>query len=212
MPECLIRRGPAPRRSPPRLSRFGVVHGAGVLVFCLTGCWIVLLAGCRIAAGEAPAGAAPFPGSGSSLAEVGQRVLEALAAGDNASLAALRLSRDEYVDDVWPELPASDPDLNVPIEYVWADIEARDRSALARLAPQFDGLAAELVDVACTGEVKEFETFRVHTDCWVTIAVAPGHRRIQLFKDVLERGAGYKLFRYYDDMLRPVEKDRADGD
>ena len=132
-------------------------------------------------------------------------MLEGLAAGDRASLAALRLSRDEYVDVVWPELPASDPDLNVPIEYVWADIEARDRRALIRLAPQFEGLAAELEDVACTGEVEELETFRVHTDCWVILRTPSGKHRIQLFKDVVERGAGYKLFRYYDDVLRPVE-------
>ena len=209
MPECLIRRGPAPRRSPPRLSRFGVLQRAGVLVFCLTGCWIALLSGCRIPVGGAPAGAAPFPGSGSSLAEVGQRVLEALAAGDNASLAALRLSRDEYVDVVWPELPASDPDLNVPLEYVWADIEARDRRALIRLAPQFEALAAELEEVTCAGEVEEFETFRVHTDCWVVLRTPSGRHRIQLFKDLVERGAGYKLFRYYDDVLRPVETDPA---
>ena len=168
-----------------------------------------MLSGCRIPVGGAPAGAAPFPGSGSSLAEVGQRVLEALAAGDNASLAALRLSRDEYVDVVWPELPASDPDLNVPLEYVWADIEARDRRALIRLAPQFEALAAELEEVTCAGEVEEFETFRVHTDCWVVLRTPSGRHRIQLFKDLVERGAGYKLFRYYDDVLRPVETDPA---
>lgn len=206
MPECLGRRGPPPGRSPPRLPRFGVLRRAGVHALLLAGCWTVLLAGCRI-----PVGTAPFPGSGSSLPEVGQRVLEGLAAGDHASLAALRLSRGEYVDVVWPELPASHPDLNVPVEYVWADIEARDRSALIRLAPQFEGLAAELEDVACTGKVEEFETFRVHTDCWVTIATPSGDRRIQLFKDVVERGAGYKLFRYYDDVLRSVETDPAGG-
>lgn len=211
MAERLSRRGPPPGLSAPLLSRFGILRRAGSLVFVLAGCWIVLLVGGRIPNGGDPAGAAPFPGSGSSLPEVGQRVLEGLAAGDHALLAALRLSRDEYMDVVWPELPASDPELNVPIEYVWADIEARNRSALVRLAPQFEGLAAELEDVACIGEVEEFKTFRVHTDCWVTIATPSGHRRVQLFKDVLERGAGFKLFRYYDDVLRPVETEPASG-
>ena len=211
MPECLGRRGPPPGRSPPRLPRFGVLRRAGVHVLFLAGCWTVLLAGCRIPDGGDSDGIAPFSGSGSSLPEVGQRVLEGLAAGDHASLAALRLSREEYVGVVWPELPVSDPALNVPVEYVWADIEARDRSALARLAPQFEGLAAELEDVACTGEVEEFETFRVHTDCRVVLRTPSGNHRIQLFKDVVERGAGYKLFRYYDGVLRPVETDPAGG-
>ena len=209
MLDCPKWRGPPSRRSPPRLSRFGILRGAGARLFVLAGCWIVSLAGCRVPDRGESAGIAPFPGSGSSLPEVGQRVLEGLAAGDHASLAALRLSRDEYVEVVWPELPASDPDLNVPIEYVWADIEARNRSALIRLAPQFEGLAAELGEVVCTGGVREFETFRVHTDCWVVLRTPSGEHRIQLFKDVVERGAGYKLFRYYDDVLRPVETDPA---
>ena len=204
MTACLSRSGLPSGRSLLRLSRVGVLYGAGAHIFFLAGCWIVFLAGCRISDGRGSVGIAPFPGSGSSLPEVGQRVLEGLAAGDHASLAALRLSRDEYVDVVWPELPASHPDLNVPIEYVWADIEARDRSAMIRLAPQFEGLAAELVDVACVGGVEEFETFRVHTDCRVILRTPSGKHRIQLFKDVVERGAGYKLFRYYDDVLRPV--------
>ena len=116
-------------------------------------------------------------------------------------------SREEYTEVVWPELPASNPSLNVPIEYVWADIETRDRSALIRLAPLFEGLAAELEDVACLGDVQTFDTFRVHTDCWVTLWTPSGKQRIQLFKNVVERGAGYKLFRYYDDVLRAVEAD-----
>ena len=205
VPDCPKRRGPPSRRSPPRLSRFSVLRGAGVDLFLLAGYWMVVLAGCRVPDGGNSTVIAPFPGSGSSLPDVGRRVLEGLAAGDHASLSALRLSRDEYVEVVWPELPASDPDLNVPIEYVWADIEARDRRALIRLAPQFEGLAAELEEVTCAGEVEEFETFRVHTDCWVVLRTPPGKHRIQLFKEVVERGAGYKLFRYYDDVLRPME-------
>ncbi len=211
MPGSVNRRGP-PRRPPPArsLSRASVRHACHVGL--LVGCGIAVLSGCRILAGEDADGITPFRGSGRSLHDVGARALEGLVSGDRASLAALRLSREEYTEVVWPELPVSDPELNVPIEYVWADIESRDRRAVNRLSPQFEGLAAEVVDVECVGGVQEFATFRVHTDCWVTIAAAPGHRRIQLFKDVLERGAGYKLFRYYDDMLRPVEKDRADGD
>ena len=140
-----------------------------------------------------------------SLTDVGERVVEGLIGGEPAALGELRLSRQQYVEVVWPELPASNPDLNVPVEYVWADIEARNRSGLIRLEPQFEGPAAEFKGVNCRGEVQEFGTFRVHTDCWVTLRTPSGERRIQLFKDVLERGAGYKLFRYYDDVLRAVE-------
>ena len=211
MLNCLNWRGPPNRPPPARCGGLEWIRGAWGFV-ALVGFGTVFTAGCeRLGNGESD-GITPFPGSGSSLTDVGQRVLEGLAAGGHASLAALRLSRKEYVEVVWPELPASNPDLHVPIEYVWADIETRDRSALIRLAPQFEGLSAELEEVACADEVQEFKTFRVHTDCWVFLRTPSGKHRIQLFKDVVERGAGYKLFRYYDDVLHPVEMDPAGGD
>ena len=80
VPDCPKRRGPPPRAVPSAtLSRFSVLRGAGVHLFFLAGCWIVVLAGCRVPEGGDSAGIAPFPGSGSSLPEVGRRVLEGLA-------------------------------------------------------------------------------------------------------------------------------------
>ncbi len=175
------------------------------LALPLVGCCILALGGCRTLESEEVSEIGPFPGSANSLTDVGERVVVGLIGGEPGALGELRLSRQEYVEVVWPELPASNPDLNVPVEYVRADIEARNRSALIRLEPQFKELAAELEDVVCHGEVQEFGTFRVHTDCWVTLRTPSGERCIQLFKDVLERGAGYKLFRYYDGVLRAVE-------
>lgn len=200
MRSCPDRRPPSGPSSPA-----GSVGRRRLAVPILAGCTLLAIAGCAAPGNGQGSGIASFPGSGSSLTDIGERVVEGLTGGNLSALAALRLSKSEYVEVVWPELPASDPDLRVPLEYVWADIEARNRRALTRLAPQFEGLPAELRDVACRGGTEEFRTFRVHTDCWVTLRTAAGDQRIQPFKDVLERGAGYKIFRYYDSTLRAAE-------
>jgi hypothetical protein len=146
-----------------------------------------------------------FAGSASALLEVGEGAVAALTRDDEPALEALRLSAHEHNDVVWPELPASDPALNVPLDWVWGDIETRNRAALGLLRPLFRGHVVEVLGVECMGATQEFETFRVHTDCWVTLRDPEwGDARIQLFRDVLERGGGFKIFRYYDSQPEPA--------
>ena len=82
MPCWLNRRGPSPRRSPPTLSRGGTSIGSRWLVPLLVGCGIPVLAGCQVLATEETTGITPFRGSGSSLTDVGERVIEGLVRGD----------------------------------------------------------------------------------------------------------------------------------
>jgi hypothetical protein len=136
--------------------------------------------------------------------DLGARAVEALTAGDDPAIETLRLSRHEHNEVVWPELPASDPSLNVPIDWVWGDIQNRNREALGLLRPLFANRTVEVRGVECVGETQEFSTVRVHTDCWVHLREPEwGDTRIQLFKDVLERGGGFKMFRYYESRPEP---------
>jgi hypothetical protein len=140
-----------------------------------------------------------LPGSASSLDDLGQKVVSGFVSRDDSALAALRLTMLEYTESIWPELPASEASLNVPLEYVWNDIEARNRRALNRMGVWLAGRSIEALGVECRGEVLELSTFRIHTDCWVAVR---SPRRVladvQLFKDVVERSGGYKVFRYYE--------------
>ncbi len=51
----------------------------------------------------------------------------------------------------------------------------------------------------CVGQTETFETFSVHTDCYMHFRSRGREYRLQLFKDVLERNSGYKIFRYHDE-------------
>lgn len=149
-------------------------------------------------------GRARFPGSADTVDEVGVLVLEALVAADTQALAAVRLGEHEHNRIVWPELPASRPEVNFPLDYAWANIEMRNASSLARILPLFEALRPSFQRVECRGPTEEFRTFEVLTDCWVIFADAESGDilEMQIFKDVLMRGGGYKVFRYYDEQPR----------
>lgn len=140
-----------------------------------------------------------------SLEALGRHVLEALARGDTAALRRVRLTEREHNEVVWPELPASGPEINFPVDYAWANIENRSRRGLSRLLPIFTERSVRFDGVECRGPTESLETFRVHTDCRVVFTAngAPEPWEAQLFKDALERGGGYKIFRYYDVEPRP---------
>ena len=143
----------------------------------------------------------PFPGSATSLEELGREVLGALATGDVAALEAYRLTEFEHNEVVWPELPASAPEVNFPVDMAWLNIDLRNQSALRRILPSYDLRRPVYERTECRGETQAFETFVVLTDCWVLFRLAGDVTPLeaQLFKDVLVRAGGHKTFRYYDE-------------
>lgn len=145
-----------------------------------------------------------FEGAAPSLDDLGVSVLSALSSGDAGELDRFRLTAHEHNDVVWPELPASAPEVNFPIDYAWQNIQVRNRRGLDRILPLYADRDLTFQRVECRGPTERFATFEVMTDCWVMFE-QKGDRtgyEAQIFKDVLARGGGYKVFRYYDEEPR----------
>ena len=140
-----------------------------------------------------------LPGSAVSLAELATTVLVGLAAADTLRLESVRLTEVEHNEMVWPELPASAPEVNYPADLAWKNSWTRNRAALSDLFGVYEDRSSRFVDAECRGPVEAFENFVVHTDCWVTLQrdgeLLPPQ---QLFKDVLDWGGELKIFRYYE--------------
>lgn len=167
------------------------------------------VAGCS----DATAGGPGFPGSAPSLEALGRATLDAVVAGDTVRLDGFRLTRQEHDDVVWPELPASAPEVGMPVDLVWADIERRNDRALNRILPALAGRRLDFVGTSCRGPLQAFGSFHVLTDCWVTFdapdragegPVAVPRFEVQLFKDALVRDGRHKVFRYYEELPRPA--------
>lgn len=188
-----VRRGPNRSRrgaglTTPMFGRASLVLVLGLLPMFLGSC------------GGGPSdGGTRLSGSASSLEELATTVLAGLASADTSTLDAVRLTEHEHNDLVWPELPASDPAVNFPVDLAWENISVRNRAALDDLDAVYTGHELRLVGVECRGDTERFESFVVHTDCWVTLE-RDGERipPQQLFKDVLDRDGQLKIFRYYE--------------
>lgn len=153
-----------------------------------------------------------FPGSAVSLEQLGGGVLRALADADVSALEDLRLTEAEHNHFVWPELPASAPEVNFPVDLAWTNIQTRNRSALIRIVPLYRGRETHYRGTECRGDTERFDSFVVHTDCWVVFYAPDGSEYLeaQIFKDVLVRGGGHKVFRYYDEEPRTHTGEEAD--
>ena len=146
-----------------------------------------------------------FPGSTGDLEDLGRLVVEALNEGDEEALATVRLTEFEHNEVVYPELPAAAGDNPFPVDLAWQNIELRSRRAVNRLQTDLAPLSPmEFESVECRGETHVFESFQVRTDCYTRFRAGGSVYEVQLFKDVLERGGGYKIFRYYDESPRRV--------
>ncbi len=149
---------------------------------------------------DAPSdGGRRLPGSAGSLAELATTVLAGLAAADTLRLETVRLTEVEHNEMVWPELPASAPEVNYPVDLAWKNIRTRNRAALSDLFGVYEDRKLQFVDAECRGPTEAFESFVVHTDCWVTLRrdgelASPQ----QIFKDVLDWDGELKIFRFYE--------------
>ena len=144
-----------------------------------------------------------FPDSSPSIETLARDALRGLASSDDARLEALRLTESEHNEVVWPELPAGAPEAGFPVDFAWRNIQLRNFSALRRVGGWYQSNPVRHQATECRGATREFATFRVHTDCWVLLLTRRGELlEAQLFKDVLERDGGFKIFRYYDELPR----------
>lgn len=172
--------------------RQGAVRGA--LLALVIGLALLPGSGCRAAA------ASPLAHTLDSPEALARAVLAALAARDEGRLQTLALSEPEFRARVWPELPASRPERNLPFAYVWGGLKQKSdqdlRTTLSRLGGQF----FDLRGVEFTGGTTRYRTFTVSRGAELIVADAAGaERRIRAFGSVVRADGRVKVFSYVTD-------------
>ena len=131
---------------------------------------------------------------------VARAVVAGLAARDAEGLRALALSEAEFRDIVWPRLPASRPERNVPWEYAWGDLHGKSEAHLAELLARWQDRGYALVSVAFRGDTTDHGAFRVHRASVLELRDADGRAHTaRLFGSMIEMGGRYKAFSYVVD-------------
>ncbi len=127
-------------------------------------------------------------------------VVRGFAEKDLEALRELALTEAEFTDLVWPKLPASRPERNLPLDYVWKDLAGKsDANLRARLAG-WEDRGFVLVSVTFTGEVTDYGTFKVHRDSQLELRDHNGQEQSgRLFGSMIEHRGRYKVFSYVVD-------------
>jgi hypothetical protein len=127
-------------------------------------------------------------------------VLSGLQQRDLNGLSALALTEQEFRELVWPKLPTSRPERNVPWDYVWKDLHSKSRLQLQARLNEFRDRGYQVVSIRFTGETTDYDTFRVHRASALTLRDRDGHdSTARLFGSVVEQGGRFKVFSYVVD-------------
>lgn len=150
---------------------------------------LLMLAGC------APA-PAPLSDTFDSADALAGAVIAAVTSGDDARLARLALSEQEFRDHVWPKLPAARPERNLPFSYVWGDLRIKSQAGLAAVLAQYRGQRLTLVDVRF-GEATPYDGYVVHRDSVFVVRTADGATEdVRLCGSMIEQAGRWKVFSY----------------
>ena len=129
-----------------------------------------------------------------------QAVLTRLAQKDLAGLRALPLSEAEFREHVWPELPTSRPERNVPFGYAWGQLKQQSDGHLENTFARYAGKPLTFVRARYTGETTTYESFAVMRESEIVAADDTGRQLIlRLYGSALVKDGRYKVFSYVVD-------------
>ena len=143
---------------------------------------------------------APLSNTFDSAEALARAVLSALERKDLDALRGLPLSETEYREHVWPELPVSRPERNVPFDYSWGQMKQRSDGSLQQTFTRYGGRRLELVQSRFTGETTKYTSFSVMRDSEIIARDESGRDLIlRLYGSAMVKDGRYKMFSYVVD-------------
>jgi hypothetical protein len=130
---------------------------------------------------------------------VAASVLDAIANRDRSKLESLALNEEEFRAHVWPDLPASRPERNLPFSYVWGDLHQKSEIRLAATLNEHGGKRYALERVSFAGST-DYVHYRVHREATLSVRDADGAAKdLMVFGSMLEKDGAWKVFSYVVD-------------
>ncbi|HEX4912887.1 MAG TPA: hypothetical protein VFV51_02965, partial [Vicinamibacterales bacterium] len=161
---------------------------------------VLVTAACSVPAEPTPPTAPPLTSTFDSPEALAQAVLTALASGDLERLRALALSEAEFRDHVWPELPTSRPERNVPFEYAWGQMKQRSDGHLQQTFSRYARRPLKFVRTRFTGETTTYATFSVMRESEIVATDDTGRDLVlRLYGSALVKDGRYKMFSFVVD-------------
>jgi hypothetical protein len=156
--------------------------------------------GATLACDRAPAPLPPLGNTFASLDDLGAEVVRRVAANDAAGLGSLALTETEFKAHVWPYLPVSRPERNVPFDYVWSQQQQRSQGFLAETMARHGGRAYAFLGLRFAGVASEYGPVKVHRDSVLHVRTPEGDETdVRLFGSALEHAGRFKVYSFVVD-------------
>ncbi len=134
-----------------------------------------------------------------SAEELSRNFLKALANEDMKFIESLRLTKEEFCQYVFPELPASKTP-NVTCDFVWQQATLKSLSGLSEMYPKHKGKKYQFVALRFEKGIDSYPTYQVHKETHLVVKDETGKRQeLRLFGSMLEMDGKYKLFSFVID-------------
>jgi hypothetical protein len=144
--------------------------------------------------------AAPLSNTFESPEALARTLLDSLAQNDLARLRALPLSETEFREHVWPELPTSRPERNVPFDYAWGQMKQHSDGSMRQTLARYGGKRLAFVRTRFTGETTQYQSFAVRRDSEVIATDDTGRELVlRLYGSAMVKDGRFKLFSYVVD-------------
>jgi hypothetical protein len=112
------------------------------------------------------------------------------------TLEALALNETEFRDHVWPQLPASRQERNLPFSYVWGELRQKSAQTLTGVLSREGGKRYELIGVRFADQ-SDYHTYRVHSEATLRVRDASGTELdLRVCGSMLEQDGAWKVFSY----------------
>jgi hypothetical protein len=142
------------------------------------------------------AGARPLSNAQPSAVALARRFLQLLASGDVQTMRSLRLTKQEFCQYVFRELPSSKIP-NVTCDFVWDQATLKSISGMSEMLPRHKGKQYELISVGFAKGTDQYPTYRVHKEAHLVVKDESGaETEVRLFGSMLEMDGQFKLFSF----------------
>lgn len=134
-----------------------------------------------------------------SAEALARHILASIARQDKSDLESLRITKQEFCQLVWPELPSSKLP-NVTCDFAWEQATLKSIGGFVKMLAAHKGKRYEMVSLSFAKGTDAYRTYKVHKDSRLVIKDENGlQQEIKLFGSVLELDGQFKLFSFVVD-------------
>jgi len=135
----------------------------------------------------------------SSPEAVARHFLKALAARDLTTMRSLRITKDEFCQLIFPQLPSSKIP-NLSCDFAWDQATLKSEGGLYDLLPRYAGKRYEMISLRFAKGTDSYHGYKVHKETHLIVKDERGEKReLRLFGSMLELDGQFKLFSFVID-------------